>query len=262
MLKQLPKSITKEIMYQYKCKSIGDCSVANSGEYVKSETMLNDPKCSDCGCALELVEGSGSGGGSKKSGASPKLVPMIAAGIAAAAIAGGASWYLLGSKPAQSIAIIPPSAEIMVEEKVVTPTAETASSGLAPSETETSLARRDADEKLRQGEFSEAERKAARSAALEMIKAAVAKMGQGDLNGAEKELQQAKERDATEPLIYYNLAIVHLRQNQPEEALRHMEASFMAGFKHFEAMDQDTDIDPLRKSPKFQELLNIYRKNV
>lgn len=249
-------------MYQYKCKSIGDCSVANSGEYVKSETMLNEPKCSDCGCALELIEGGSSSGGGKKGGTSPKLGPMIAAGIAVVAIAGGTTWYLLGSKPAHSIAVTTPSPEVVVEEKVATPFAEKASGGLAPSETETSLARRAADEKLRQGEFSEAELKAARSAALEMIKTAVAKMGQGDLIGAEKELQQAKERDATEPLVYYNLAIVHLRQNQPEEALRHMEASFMAGFKHFDAMDQDTDIDPLRKSPKFQELLSIYRKNV
>lgn len=248
-------------MYQYKCKSIGDCSVANSGEYVKSETMLNDPKCSDCGCALELVEGSGGSGNGKKGGSSTKLGPMIAAGLTVVTIAGGAAWYLLGSKPAQSISAAPPPPEVVVEEKVAIPTAEASSGGLAPSDTETSLARREADEKLRHGEFSEAERKAARSAALEMIKTAVAKMGQGDLSGAEKELQQAKERDATEPLIYYNLAIVHLRQNHPEEALRHMEASFMAGFKHFDAMDQDTDIDPLRKLPKFQELLTIYRKN-
>ncbi|WP_341677176.1 hypothetical protein [Comamonas thiooxydans] len=94
-------------MYQYKCKSIGDCSVANSGEYVKSETMLNDPKCSDCGCALELVEGSGSSGIGKKGGPSTKLGPMIAAGLAVVTIAGGAAWYLLGSKPAQSITAAP-----------------------------------------------------------------------------------------------------------------------------------------------------------
>ena len=48
-------------MYIYKCKSVGDCSVANRGEHIESENLLNDPKCSDCNNALELV-GEGAGG--------------------------------------------------------------------------------------------------------------------------------------------------------------------------------------------------------
>ena len=95
---------------------------------------------------------------------------------------------------------------------------------------------------------------------MRMIKTAVAKMGQGDLDGAEKELMQARERDATEPLVYYNLGIVRLRQQQPEEALKQLEAAFMAGFKHFDAMDKDTDLDDLRSKPKFKELVTLYRK--
>ena len=71
---------------------------------------------------------------------------------------------------------------------------------------------------------------------------------------------QARERDATESLIYYNLAIVRLRQNLPEEALKQLEAAFTAGFKHFDAMDKDTDLDSLRDLPKFKELISRYRK--
>jgi predicted negative regulator of RcsB-dependent stress response len=114
---------------------------------------------------------------------------------------------------------------------------------------------------LGNAEFSEAEKKAARAAALEMIKTAVAKMGQGDLTGAEKELMQAKERDAAEPLIYYNLAIVRLRQKQPEEALKQLEAAFMAGFSHFDAHGSGSDLDPLRNNPKFKELMRTYHKD-
>jgi len=35
----------------------------------------------------------------------------------------------------------------------------------------------------------------------------------------------------------------------------------MAGFKHFDAMAKDSDLDPLRDQPKFKELMKLYGKN-
>ena len=256
----------RETMFKYKCKSVGDCSVANRGDFITSESMLNDPKCSDCGCALELVEeGSmGTGGGRKI----PKTGHMIAAVAAVAVLAGGGAWYALsaGGK-GKAVAEIPATAVVAqpsINTKSIAPSTapgiQANGGGIQPSDTDTSTARREADQKLSSGQFSEAEQKAARAAALEMIKTAVAKMGQGDLIGAEKELMQARERDATESLIYYNLGIVRLRQKLPEEALKQLEAAFMLGFKHFDAMDKDTDLDPLRDQPKFKELMSRYRK--
>ncbi|WP_213959441.1 tetratricopeptide repeat protein [Variovorax sp. dw_954] len=242
-------------MYKYKCKSVGDCSVANRGELITSETMLNDPKCSDCGCALELMDKGGAGGNAAEKGGR-KIGAVLAVAAAVLVLAGGGSWYAFGgaTKPAANARATPP-------EPVAQPTFVVAAPGISPSETETSQARRDADKQLGKGEFSEAERKAARAAALEMIKTAVAKMGQGDLAGAEKELTQARERDASESLIYYNLAIVRLRQKQPDEALKQLEAAFMAGFSHFDAMDKDPDLDPIRNEPKFKNLMGSYRKS-
>ena len=252
-------------MYKYKCKSVGDCSVANRGEFITSESMLNEPKCNDCGCALELVEegGGGAGGGSGRTGSKTGVV--VAAVAAVVVLAGGGAWYTLGGAGKDStatVAVVAPPPPPVVAEPVAPPTApaQAAAGGIQPSDSDTSIARREADQKLSNGEFSEAEQKAARAAALEMIKTAVAKMGQGDLDGAEKELMQARERDATEPLVYYNLGIVRLRQQQPEEALKQLEAAFMAGFKHFDAMDKDTDLDDLRSKPKFKELVTLYRK--
>lgn len=256
-------------MYQYKCKSVGDCSIANRAEPITSESLMNEPKCTECGGDLELLKnksgdkksGPSSGGGGKG---------LVIGGVAAAVVvAAGAAWFLLGDKGGNGAPIAtlePASMPVAVQ---VAPPAEqveevlsTAASGIAPSESESTQARQDADEKLSSGQFSEAEKKAARAAALEMIKTAVAKMGQGDLSGAENELLQARERDASESLIYYNLAIVRLRQQQPEEALKQLEAAFLAGFTHFDAMDKDADIDPLRNQPKFKELMGLYRKAI
>ncbi|MFG5779048.1 tetratricopeptide repeat protein [Comamonas sp. J-3] len=261
-------------MYTYKCKSVGDCSVANRGEHVTSENLLNDPKCSDCNCPLELIDsGDTAARGGAKGGS--KVGVMAAVAAAVVAVAGGGGWYLMGgkSKPDTVVAEAPapapapapmavPEPPVVAPAPVAEPAPAPAVAGIVPSETETSAARREADQRLSNGQFSEAEKKAARAAALEMIKTAVAKLGQGDLDGADRELMQARERDATESLVYYNLAIVRLRQKQPDEALKQLEAAFMAGFNHFDAMDKDTDLDPLRNTPKFRELMGLYRKSV
>ena len=253
-------------MYKYKCKSVGDCSIADRGELITSETKLDDPKCQSCQCALELIEESGAGAGSANNGG--KGVVIAAVAVAGLAIAGIGGWFALHSKavpqdPVETASVQEPTVQVP-SQVLVAPASEamtqTVGGGIAPSEAETSSARREADKTLGNGEFSEAEKKSARAATLEMIKTAVAKMGQGDLAGAEKELMQAKERDAAEPLIYYNLAIVRLRQSRSEEALNQLEAAFMAGFSHFDVMDQDHDLDPLRNNPKFKELMLTYRK--
>ena len=256
----------RETMFKYKCKSVGDCSVANRGDFITSESMLNDPKCSDCGCALELVEEGGKG--ASAGGSVPKSGLLIAVVAAAAVLAGGGAWYALGAGGKEKAVAETPATAVVAQpiinadpvEPSAAPAIKANAIGIPPSDADTSIARREADQKLSSGQFSEAEKSAARAAALEMIKTAVAKMGQGDLTGAEKELMQARERDATEALIYYNLAIVRLRQNLPEEALKQLEAAFMAGFKHFDAMDKDTDLDSLRDLPKFKELISRYRK--
>ena len=254
-------------MYKYKCKSVGDCSVANRAEPIVSDSLMNEPKCSECGGDLELIKEKS---GEKKSGGSSGK-GLVMGGIAASVVVvAGAAWFLLGEKTAPQEALvvsmetapIPVSAPVSAPAAVpeLAPSDAKIGSGISPSESESAKARQDADEKLSSGQFSEAEKKAARAAALEMIKTAVAKMGQGDLSGAESELLQAQKRDATESLIYYNLAIVRLRQQQPDEALKQLEAAFMAGFTHFDAMDKDSDINPLRNQPKFKELMGIYRK--
>lgn len=273
-------------MYKYRCKSVGDCSKADRGELTESESKLNDPHCEVCGQALDLIVEPLADAGSVNTGSKKGLI--AGAGLAALAVAGIGGWFVLHSNAPQQesdttasapIPAVDSSASVQVPvskvttatppvqatSQLVTPSesdtvSAQVSGGIAPTDAETSSARRAADDKLGAGEFSEAEKKSARAATLEMIKTAVAKMGQSDLAGAESELMQAKARDPSESLIYYNLAIVRIRQKQPDEALNQLEASFKAGFAHFDAMDQDHDLDPLRTNPKFKELIRTYQK--
>jgi hypothetical protein len=264
-------------MYKYRCKAVADCPVADSGELTTSNSMLDEPKCKVCGGSLELAD-SMDGDSSKSRNGGVNRSAIVVAALVVIAVAAGGGWYAFGSagkpKSVEQAAVAQEATNAAPPQAAPVPAAPAAvaavpaistqpsSGGITPSDTETSNARREADRKLSNGEFSEAEKKAARAAALEMIKTAVAKLGQGDLAGAEKELMQARERDTTEPLVYYNLAIVRLRQKQPDEALNQLEAAFMAGFSHFDAMDKDRDLDPLRGDPKFKKLVGIYRKGV
>jgi predicted negative regulator of RcsB-dependent stress response len=138
--------------------------------------------------------------------------------------------------------------------------APTAASGIAPSDAETKALRKDSQDKLTSGDAASAEQAGNKAAANEMLKLAIAKMSQGKLEDAEKELLAARERDPKQSLVSYNLAVLRLKQGRKDDALKEFEASFMAGFSHFNQMDQDTDLDILRKDPRFNELIAQYRK--
>ena len=56
-----------------------------------------------------------------------------------------------------------------------------------------------------------------------------------------------------------SLAVLRLKQGRRDDALKEFEASFMAGFSHFDKMDQDPDLDGLRKDARFTELVAQYR---
>lgn len=244
-------------MAKYKCPTLGDCDKANSGE-IFERAPGEELKCPACGTLLDLVAtpgGSGGGGG----GGSKTL--LIAAGAAAVLILAGGGYYFT-AKPAKAPEPPPITQEAAAPAPAPAPApvaAPATNSGIPPSEAETQKLREESQAKLVSGEAASAEQAGSKAAANEMLKLAIAKMAQGKLEDAEKDLLEARARDPKQSLVSYNLAILRLKQGRKDDALKEFEASFMAGFNYFDKMDQDTDLDALRKDSRFTDLVAQYR---
>jgi hypothetical protein len=263
-------------MAKYKCPSLGDCDKANAGE-IFERVPGEDLKCPACQALLmpQMTPSTPSGG---------KAKVLIAAGVAVLALAAGGGYFYTKSAPVMvepvsiaaastpvaaepvSIAAAPaPVVAAPVLTPAVMPAAASAvagpaaKTGIAPSDAETRALRMQGDAQLARGGAAEAELASSKAAANEMLKMAIAKMAQGKLDEAEKDLNEARARAPKQPLVYYNMAILRLKQGRTDDALKQFEASFIAGFSYFDQMDQDSDLDGLRKTPRFVELVAKYR---
>jgi tetratricopeptide (TPR) repeat protein len=249
-------------MAKYKCPSLGDCDKANAGE-VFERVPGDDPKCPACQALLmpQMTP-------SPPAGSKAKV--LIAAGAAVLALSTVGGYFYTKSAPiadeSASIAAAPNLA-VAVPELVsaAVPVAANAASGpaakpgIAPPDAETILLRMQGDVQLARGGTAEAELASSKAIANEMLKVSIAKMSQGKFDEAEKDLNEARARAPKQPLVYYNMAILRLKQGRIEDALKEFEASFIAGFSYFDQMDQDSDLDGLRKMPRFVELVAKYR---
>jgi tetratricopeptide (TPR) repeat protein len=253
-------------MAKYKCKSLGVCEKATAAE-IFDRTAGDDLKCPSCSSPLVPLDTPAGGGSRSKT-------PLIAGAVAALALLGGGGYYLTAGRtkapetpplvqesPASAAAVaVAASVPVLAPASAPVVAAPTAASGIAPSEAETKALRKDSQDKLTAGDAASAEQAGNKAAANEMLKLAIAKMSQGKLEDAEKELLAARERDPKQSLVSYNLAVLRLKQGRKDDALKEFEASFMAGFNYFNQMDQDTDLDILRKDPRFNDLIAQYRK--
>jgi len=240
-------------MAKYKCPTLGDCDRANAGE-VFERAPGEDLKCPGCSTLLE-TQAAGPVAGTKK-----KLVAPIAAAVVLVAGLGG---YLLLQSPSspavEEIAAAPAPAAVVAESAVAQAEVQPASFGIAPSEADTAILRQQGEKQLLDGKAGEAEASGNQAAANEMMKVAIARMAQGKLEEAEKELLAARARAPKQPLVYYNMAVLRLKQARTDDALKEFEGAFLAGFTHFKEMDADTDLATLRKDPRFVKLVEQYR---
>lgn len=238
-------------MAKYKCPTYGDCDRANAGETFE-RSPGEDLKCPGCGTLLELQATQGVP--SRK-----KPVVAIVAGLVLVLVS-GAGWYLM--RPSAN-GVVPEVAEetAAASAPIAMKEASTAavSAKLLPSEAETQDLRKEGDAQLANGDTTAAEQASNKAVANEMLKVAVSKLGQGKLEEAEKELREVLVRNPGNSLAYYNMAVLRLKQGKSDEAMREMEASFVAGFSHFDLMDKDADLDGLRKDARFQKLVLQYR---
>ncbi len=237
-------------MAKYKCKQLGACEKADSGEIFDISAGA-DLKCPDCGVMLAPVVNGGIG---NKSTSKNALIPVAIAVIAI--LAGGGYYFTVGrnaSAPAET-------AEVVNLPVPASESKQTTTSGISPTEDEIKAQRLESERKLTSGDAANAEVAGNRAAANELLKIAIAKMTQGKLDEAEKDLLIARERDPKQSLVSYNLAVLRLKQGRKDDAFKEFEASFMAGFNYFDKMDQDPDLLSLRKDENFNALIAQYRK--
>jgi serine/threonine protein kinase/tetratricopeptide (TPR) repeat protein len=77
----------------------------------------------------------------------------------------------------------------------------------------------------------------------------------GDRERAMEWGRRARAIDPGDPMILYNVACLFSQAGETEPAVEALESAVDAGFGHREWIEHDSDFDPLRENPRFQELL-------
>jgi tetratricopeptide (TPR) repeat protein len=254
-------------MTQYLCKNFGACDKADQQLPVELAPG-SDSRCPECGSALHEA-------GPLKTPPKPddrprKLIVGVVIAVGALAAIGAGVAYKTGLPGSKPEALAMPHVPKPVPEPGAAPTGPTTdkpsecivASGAPQGSVDARIQQhsQQSEEALKSGQSGDARQANNHALALQLVKSAIANLDQGRLTDAEADLNTARERDPDEPLVDYNLAIVRLRQQQPEAALKSLEQAFCKGFKAFDEMDKDTDLVPLRSNPAFAKLVGQYRR--
>lgn len=94
---------------------------------------------------------------------------------------------------------------------------------------------------------------------VDLIRQAERKLAGNDLPEAEALLLQARQQYGDDPMIDYNLAILHMRSGDEDTAVRNLRDAFLHGFRGFALLDTAPDLTPLKTDPRYQALLTRYR---
>lgn len=79
----------------------------------------------------------------------------------------------------------------------------------------------------------------------------------GRLDLAIETLEEALEVDATEPLLYYNLACYWSLAGHKARVLRFLGKAFYLDGSYRDMVDEESDFDPMRGDPDFIELTSV-----
>lgn len=245
-------------MAQFRCPALGDCDRANANE-VFEHGLGDNPRCPGCDSALEpLTAGAGSpppgAPGTKK----PKRL-LIGGALSAALVASAVVAVGIVKKPKTDEAV-PPTTTVLAPASSAASSVASSTTGIAPDAIRLAADKASAAQGLESGNAAVAATAAARAASNELIKLGIAKLAQGELAAAESAFEGALAQDGKNPLAYYNHAVLRMRQARTTDALKSIEAAFLAGFTQWDAMDRDTDLEPLRKDDRFVSLVARYRK--
>ena len=87
---------------------------------------------------------------------------------------------------------------------------------------------------------------------------AAALIRQKKFDEAKKDLENALAIDPHNPATYYNTAALYALQKQSSPALAHLDKALVLGFKDYDLLRTDPDLNNIRKTPEFRKLLERY----
>lgn len=64
-----------------------------------------------------------------------------------------------------------------------------------------------------------------------------------------------------DPIVHYNLACDYSLLEKADISLRYLESSFKLGYDEFTFIEKDTDLDFIRKDPRYKKLILRFLKN-
>ena len=82
---------------------------------------------------------------------------------------------------------------------------------------------------------------------------------QGQLASAEAFLMEANAEPAAHPAVDYDLALLKIRQADPDAAIRHLSDAFARGFRRFDLIDRNQSFDGIKSDVRFTALMSRYR---
>jgi len=230
-------------MSKYLCKNYGSCGKADAREPIEL-IPGSEPVCSECTFKLEPMDDG--------SDPIPAYKKYVLAGIAAlVVVAGAGGWYLFspatkGKTDSASAVIVTPA---------VTPTA----TGAAPDEKQLAAQKQEADKKILEANSTGAVSTQKAVIANEYVKAAIPLMQAGKWEEADAQLLKAKSENPDEPLIYYNQAIIYLKQARDKDAMAALETALQKGFRDFSALESDVDLKPLTGKPEYVAMIGKFK---
>jgi len=77
----------------------------------------------------------------------------------------------------------------------------------------------------------------------------------GDKERSVQWVQRAYSLASDDPYIVYGVACYYCRLGKFDEGMEYFEKAVEAGFSHKDWIENDTDLDPLRTSPRFAAIL-------
>lgn len=229
-------------MGKYLCKNYGSCPKADARELIELPPGA-EAVCPECAFKLEEVPDP-----------EPRVSRWIyvAGAVAVIALAGGGGWYWLAGKSSTT-------ASAKAGLGIAAPAKTSGTVGATPDAKALEAQKKDADRKIADAGGAGAAKSQAIVIAQEYIKAAVPLMQAGKWDEANAQLLKAAAENPDEPLIYYNQAIIQLKQGKQKDALAALDLAFQKGFKDFAALEADSDLKPLRGLSEYTSVVAKYK---
>ena len=241
----------------YRCLNVGDCPKA--GQEIQVSDGDSSPVCPECHQPLNCEEVS-----ENSSPRVPKLAIVAGAAIIILSAIGGITYYVMNTTKTivGDTKVIAEKTERVIQNVVGTKkpvesgetnqqndsTTEDKSDtkgldsnntnpkteeniqegkeGISLDDADIKQQQQEGTDDLKKGKADEAEIKNRKAMANQVIKLAVSDMQRKDYKKAEEDLNEAKNLDEDNPLIYYNLALISLERKDIKDALHLFEKCF------------------------------------